>query len=181
MFFAPATPEQGQKHNHALILHFQGDYMFDKKKFFGGRNNWCTPQFVFDYFDNKYSFTLDVAADKSNAKTFFYCDVFSDGLKAKWFGRVWCNPPYGRSIGKWVKKAYESSCTSCLLIPAWTDTAWFHDYILGKAKIIFLQGRIAFEGASAPAPFPSMVVIFHDGPPSIDRLSIEDMKEAVLR
>ena len=83
-------------------------------------------------------------------------------------GAVFCNPPYGREIGKWVRKAYEESrsgTTVVLLIPARTDTAYFHDYIYGKAEIRFLRGRLHFtdeEGnAYAPAPFPSMLVIYN--------------------
>lgn len=82
---------------------------------------------------------------------------------------VFCNPPYGREIGKWVKKAYEEArgggYAVVLLIPARTDTTYFHDYIYGKAEIRFVRGRLRFtddEGnASDPAPFPSMVVIYN--------------------
>lgn len=83
-------------------------------------------------------------------------------------GPVFCNPPYGREVGKWVRKAYEeaqSGTTVVLLIPARTDTTYFHDYIYGKAEIRFIRGRLRFtdeEGnAYAPAPFPSMVVIYN--------------------
>lgn len=79
-------------------------------------------------------------------------------------GRVWCNPPYGRKIGKWVKKAYDeykqNGTTVVMLLPARTDTRWFHDYIYGVAEIIFIKGRLRFSGAKANAPFPSMVVIY---------------------
>ena len=79
-------------------------------------------------------------------------------------GVVWCNPPYGREIGLWVKKAYESAHESggivVMLIPARTDTKWFHDYVLHRAEIRFIAGRLKFGGAKNSAPFPSMVVIF---------------------
>ena len=85
-------------------------------------------------------------------------------------GAVFCNPPYGRQIGQWVRKAYEEAqcgTTVVLLIPARTDTTYFHDYIYGKAEIRFIRGRLRFtdeEGnAYAPAPFPSMVVIYNSG------------------
>lgn len=94
-----------------------------------------------------------------------------NGLKSPWNvagGPVFCNPPYGREVGKWVRKAYEeaqSGTTVVLLIPARTDTTYFHDYIYGKAEIRFIRGRLRFtdeEGnAYAPAPFPSMVVIYN--------------------
>lgn len=96
---------------------------------------------------------------------------FMDALSQSWDrgGAVFCNPPYGREIGKWVKKAYEEArgggYAIVLLIPARTDTAYFHDYIYEKAEIRFVRGRLRFtddEGnASDPAPFPSMVVIYN--------------------
>lgn len=77
--------------------------------------------------------------------------------------RVWCNPPYGRQIGKWVQKAYEESrkpgTLVAMLLPARTDTAWFHDYAM-KGKVQFLRGRLRFGGAENYAPFPSIIVIF---------------------
>lgn len=83
-------------------------------------------------------------------------------------GSVFCNPPYGRALGAWVRKAYEEAqagTTVVLLIPARTDTAYFHDYIYGKAEIRFLRGRLHFEDEDGnrfpPAPFPSMVVVYN--------------------
>lgn len=70
------------------------------------------------------------------------------------------NPPYGREIGKWVKKASESNTTVVCLLPARTDTRWFHDYIFGKAEIRFVRGRLKFGNSKNSAPFPSMVVVF---------------------
>lgn len=74
------------------------------------------------------------------------------------------NPPYGRQIGKWVKKASESRAIVVCLLPARTDTKWFHDYVLGKAEIRFVKGRIKFGNAKAGAPFPSMVAVFRNAP-----------------
>lgn len=77
---------------------------------------------------------------------------------------VFCNPPYGRELPKWVKKSYEESKKGALvvmLLPARTDTRWFHDYIYGKADIRFLKGRLKFGDSKNAAPFPSMVVIFN--------------------
>ena len=75
---------------------------------------------------------------------------------------VFCNPPYGRELPKWVKKCYEEShhADVVMLIPARTDTRWFHDYIYGKAEIRFIKGRLKFGNAKQSAPFPSMVVIY---------------------
>lgn len=121
---------------------------------------WATPQGFFDELNKEFAFTTDVCAIPENAK----CDRFfspeTDGLKQDWSGVCWCNPPYGKEIGKWVKKAHDSRCTVVGLLPARTDTKWFHEYILGKAEIRFIKGRLKFGGASTPAPFPSMVVIW---------------------
>lgn len=81
----------------------------------------------------------------------------------KWIGgedTVYCNPPYGREIGKWVKKAAESDTTVVMLLPARTDTKWFHEYIYGKAEVRFIKGRLKFGDSKNSAPFPSMVVIY---------------------
>ena len=75
----------------------------------------------------------------------------------------WCNPPYGRKIGDWVRKGSESAdlgATVVMLLPARTDTKWLHEYIYGRAEIRFVRGRIKFGGSQNAAPFPSMVVIF---------------------
>ena len=78
----------------------------------------------------------------------------------KWTGVCWCNPPYGRQIGKWVEKAVKSSATVVMLLPARTDTKWFHDWCLPYGKIEFLRGRLKFGGCDNSAPFPSMIVVF---------------------
>ena len=75
-------------------------------------------------------------------------------------GVCWCNPPYGRQIGKWVEKAFKSSATVVMLLPARTDTKWFHDWCLPYGKIEFLRGRLKFGGCDNSAPFPSMIVVF---------------------
>ena len=89
-----------------------------------------------------------------------------DGLSQPWTGVVWCNPPYGRKIGKWVEKAVASvseGATVVMLLPARTDTQWFHRYIYYQAEIRFVPGRLKFGGAKWNAPFPCMVVIFRPG------------------
>lgn len=123
---------------------------------------WATPQAFFDELDREFHFTLDACAIKENAK----CDRFfspeDDGISQEWTGTVWCNPPYGRAIGNWVKKAAESKATVVMLLPARTDTRWFHDYIYQKAEVRFIKGRIKFGESKNAAPFPSMVVIFRN-------------------
>ena len=102
------------------------------------------------------------------AVSYTHLDVYKrqeqDGLHQPWDGIVWCNPPYGREIGKWVQKAYDENRREnnyiVMLLPARTDTKWFHDYILGKAEVRFVRGRLKFGGSKNSAPFPSMVVVF---------------------
>jgi len=144
-------------------------------------DEWETPQALFDELDREFGFTLDVCALPENAK----CDLFftpeTDGLSQSWKGHIcWMNPPYGREIGKWVKKAYEESqrgATVVCLLPARTDTRWFHDYIYGKAEIRFLRGRIKFVGAENSAPFPSMIVIYRGNCPLAACLDEETIAE----
>lgn len=128
-------------------------------------NEWETPQTLFDRLHHEFAFTLDAAATRANAKCprFFTCET--DGLSQSWAGeRVWCNPPYGREIGKWIEKAATSGAVLVvMLIPARTDTKAWHEYIFGKAEIRFLPGRIKFlqsGGATNPAPFPSAIIVF---------------------
>jgi len=76
--------------------------------------------------------------------------------------RVYCNCPYGREISKWVKKAYEENKKGVfvvMLLPARTDTKWFHDYIYNQHEIRFIKGRLKFNDGKQSAPFPSMLVI----------------------
>lgn len=128
-------------------------------------DNWPTPQYLFDDLNREFVFTLDPCASDDNAKCVNYYTREQNGLEQNWGGhRVFCNPPYGREIGKWVAKCSEEALkpnTMCvMLIPARTDTKWFHEYIYGKAEVRFLKGRLKFGNAVNAAPFPSMVVIF---------------------
>lgn len=124
---------------------------------------WSTPQNFFDAYNETYKFDLDVCASPENAKCKKYFTKADDGLKQNWSGVCWMNPPYGREINKWVQKAYESATENgaivvCLL-PARTDTRWWHDYCV-KGKVTFVRGRLKFGGSSNSAPFPSAVVVF---------------------
>ena len=121
---------------------------------------WATPQDLFNELDNEFGFTVDVCALPENAKCKQYYTPEMDGLKQEWTGVVWCNPPYGRQIGKWVEKAAKSACRVVMLLPARTDTRWFHDYIYGYAEIRFIKGRLKFGGCENSAPFPSMICVF---------------------
>ena len=127
---------------------------------------WETPQEFFDGLDNLFHFTLDACATSENTKCEHYYTPEQDGLSQQWSGVVWCNPPYGREIGKWVEKAYKTAekgeAVVVMLLPARTDTKWFHDfcYFNKFATIRFVRGRLKFGGSKNSAPFPSMVVIF---------------------
>jgi len=136
---------------------------------------WSTPQDFFDALNKEFGpFTLDVCANEHNTKckTWYGANGASwvDGLSQPWTGKVWMNPPYGRGIGAWVKKAYESSqagATVVCLLPSRTDTKWFHNYCT-KGVIRFVPGRLKFGGHKNAAPFPSMVVIFKPNDPNND-------------
>ncbi len=121
---------------------------------------WATPQDLFDELNREFHFTLDVCASEENHKCERYFTLGDDGLSQDWDGVCWMNPPYGRSIGAWVKKAAESSCKVVCLLPARTDTAWWHDYCIKSGIIRFLRGRLKFGGHKNNAPFPSAIVIF---------------------
>lgn len=135
--------------------------------------DYCTPQKLFDELNTTYHFGLDAAASPENAKCKKYFTKDDDALKQSWkgYGWVFCNPPYGRQTGAFVKKAYDeckNGVSSILLIPSRTDTSYFHDYILHSgATIQFIRGRLKFEDpdgrAYSSAPFPSMIVVFESG------------------
>lgn len=124
---------------------------------------WETPQTLFDGLNQEFKFNLDVCALPENAKCERFFTPEEDVLAQDWDGAmVWCNPPYGREVGKWVKKASETNGTIVMLLPARTDTSWFHEFIYKKTEIRFLRGRLKFGGCKNSAPFPSMIVIFRN-------------------
>jgi phage N-6-adenine-methyltransferase len=138
-------------------------------------NEWETPRELFNSLNKEFAFEIDVSATKENA----LCNIFftkdDDALSQDWskYKVAWCNPPYGRLIGKFVKKGYEESlkgCTVVFLIPARVDTRWWHDYC-AKGEVRFCKGRLKFQNRSlpswredgnfkaSPAPFPSAIVV----------------------
>lgn len=127
---------------------------------------WATPKKTFDELNLEFNFTLDPCCNSDNKKCEKFFTKEDNGLVQDWSGNiVFCNPPYGREIKHWVKKCSEESkkpnTKVVMLIPARTDTIYFHDYIYKKAsEIRFLKGRLKFNDCKTPAPFPSMVVIF---------------------
>ncbi len=137
--------------------------MLTKGLFSSKTDMWETPQYLFDELNKEFNFNLDVCATKENAKCKNYYTTTQNGLLQEWFGSVWCNPPYGKEISKWIEKAYESSLrgtTVVMLLPSRTDTKWFHSYIYNQAEIRFIKGRLKFGNSENSAPFPSMIVIF---------------------
>ncbi|MWF62686.1 phage N-6-adenine-methyltransferase [Staphylococcus haemolyticus] len=128
-------------------------------------NEWVTPQNLFDELNEEFNFTLDPCATDENAKCSKYFTIEDDGLSKDWSNEVvFMNPPYGREIKKWIKKAYEESlngATVVCLIPARTDTTYWHDFIFDKADDIrFLRGRLKFGNSKNSAPFPSAIVVY---------------------
>ena len=131
---------------------------------------WGTPQEFYDVLNTEFNFTLDPCATIETAKCSKFYTKENNGLIQNWAKeRVFCNPPYGSEIKKWVKKCYEENLENniliVLLIPVRTDTQYFHNYIYQKSniEIRFIKGRLKFVGASkgsGSAPFPSMLVIF---------------------
>jgi len=136
----------------------------NKGLFTSNKDTWETPQEFFDKLNEEFNFELDVCADAENAKCKEFFSKEMDGLTQEWTGSCWMNPPYGREIGKWIEKAYESSlngATVVCLLPSRTDTKWWHDYCM-KGEIRFVRGRLKFGGSKNSAPFPSAVVIFRE-------------------
>ena len=134
--------------------------------FSSASTEWATPQDFFDKLDALFHFTLDPCATSENAKCPKYYTKEEDGLAQSWEGEaVFCNPPYCKAIKEWVRKCYEESqkpnTTVVALLPARTDTKYFHEYIYHKAREIhFVKGRLKSGGCKNSAPFPSMVVVF---------------------
>ena len=124
---------------------------------------WSTPPEIFKKLDFIYSFNLDPCATPENATCSKFFTEEDNGLEQDWSGyRVFMNPPYGREIKRWMKKAYEESLKGALvvcLVPSRTDTQWWHDYAV-KGQIQYLKGRLKFGNSANSAPFPSAIVVF---------------------
>ena len=146
---------------------------------FSSKNlSWETPQWLFDKLNNEFHFQLDVCATPNNAKCQKYYSPEIDGLRQDWYKDAkvaYCNPPYGREISKWLKKAYEESqkgCTVVCLIPSRTDTRYWESNVMKADEIRFVTGRLKFINKDLPsfredgnykissAPFPSAIVVF---------------------
>tara|TARA_R110002049_G_scaffold230965_1_gene403138 strand:+ start:387 stop:884 length:498 start_codon:yes stop_codon:yes gene_type:complete len=136
-------------------------------------SEWATPQNFYERLNREFDFTLDPCCTKSTTKCNKYFTIDDNGLEQDWSGhKVFMNPPYGRQISKWIKKAFgegsKPDTTVVCLIPSRTDTKYWHEYCMKADEIYFVKGRLKFEMGenNNPAPFPSAVVIFR-GPPVI--------------
>ena len=140
----------------------------NKGLFTSQTDEWETPQHVFDKLNEEFNFTLDVCATEENAKCKQYFTKETDGLLQQWTpNRCFMNPPYGRQIKEWIKKAYCASQFGALvvcLIPARTDTRWWHRFVMESSEIRFIKGRLKFGKSKQGAPFPSCIVIFKPDP-----------------
>lgn len=141
--------------------------------FQSSNKEWETPDSLFQVYKKEFNIVLDVCATALNTKCKAYFDKKTNGLSSSWNianelvsdgdSACWMNPPYGRGIDRWVKKAHEEALkgvTTVALLPARTDTSWFQGYIYNKYEVRFLKGRVKFVDAPSSAPFPSMIVIF---------------------
>ena len=131
-------------------------------------NEWETPQKLFDRLNSEFHFTLDAASTDENAKCPKHYTKKDEALLQDWPGVVWCNPPYGKAISKFVQKGYEEAqkgATVVMLIPARTDTKYWHRYVMKAKQIRFIEGRLRFNqnGKTGSAPFPSAILIFAQG------------------
>lgn len=136
--------------NHAMNVHFSS-----------ATDLWSTPQNFFDKLHGEFCFDLDVCSTHENAKVQKHFTKEDDGLSQQWSGVCWMNPPYGREIGAWMRKAHESAMGGAVvvcLVPARTDTKWWHDYAI-QHEVRFIRGRLKFGDAKNSAPFPSAVVV----------------------
>lgn len=151
LYRTPAARQKAYRKRQALKVYHRSQ-----------RQNWGTPPEVFAPLDAEFHFTLDVCATAENTKCARYYTLADDGLTQPWAGVCWMNPPYGRGVEAWIRKAYTSSlegATVVCLVKATPDTRWWHTYT-PHAEVRWIPGRVRFVGASGPAPFPCCVVIF---------------------
>lgn len=127
------------------------------------RDDWGTPHWLYDQLTEAFRFTVDVCANVVNHKHPNYFDIDSDGLAQPWRGVCWMNPPYGRAVGAWMNKAAteaQNGATVVGLVAARTDTRWFQDFAT-LGRVYYLRGRLTFQGAKDPAPFPSAIIVWY--------------------
>ena len=133
--------------------------VFQKSMMTSKRQDWKTPQKVYEALNNEFKFDYDPCLLTTD--TIHPIDT----LGSSWSGNViYVNPPYNR-LADWIKKCHQEwkkGKTIVMLIPARTDTKAFHEYIYHQAELRFIKGRLCFDDSGNPAPFPSMIVIWHE-------------------
>ncbi len=131
--------------------------LFSSKK-----HDYETPEHFFNQLNSIFKFKIDLAADHENRKVEKYLSIKDNSLEDPWLfkGWGWLNPPYGRDLKKWFAKASVSKSKIIILSPARTDTSYFHDYIVSADCLLFIRGRLVFDGCASSAPFPSLLSFF---------------------
>ena len=140
----------------------------NKNRFNAKTTEWATPTDFFKPLNDEFHFTLDVCATAENTKVAKFFSPEQNGLVQSWIGNIcWMNPPYGRNLIKWLEKAKHEAdyfgVTTVCLVPARTNTAWFHKICLKASEIRFVLGRPKFGDADHGLPQPLAVVIFSPG------------------
>ncbi len=156
------------------------------QRFSSEKQEWETPQKLFDVLNLEYNFTIDLAANENNAKCDNFFSIEDNAMERNWDGTCWLNPPYGDSkyrLDKWVEKAHEESkkdsCIVVMLIPARTNTKWFHKYCMNAFEVKFICGRPKFGFAEHGLPQPLAIVVFkcHDGPTKFSSFFMSDIRK----
>lgn len=166
-------PASGRRRRYCDDAHKQAAYRRRNRRLRGSRevmgssrsDDWPTDPAVYRELDREFCFDLDPCSSHENHKCARYFTAEDDGLEREWTGRVFMNPPYGRTLGGWMRKAWEASQSTAelvvCLVPARTDVRWWHEYaVLGEVR--FVKGRLRFGDLRAPAPFPSAIVVFRN-------------------
>ena len=137
---------------------------------------WETPQEFFNNLNREFKFNLDVCATSKNAKCGLFFNSSHNALDQEWHGTCWMNPPYDKSIGLWLKKAYETSrkgnTVVCLIQGRSSDTKWWHDYVMKASEIRYIKDRLHFgiNKIFNRANISSIIVVFRsycEGPPKV--------------
>jgi len=135
-------------------------------KFESTKQEWKTPDNVFDPLDEEFHFDIDLAADKTNHKCKRYFSEKNNALIKDWRGTCWLNPPFGNKYGTikdWVRKSYEESMKNniiVMLIPTRTNTNWWSEYVMKSKEIRFIRGRPKFGDSKHGLPQPLAIIVF---------------------
>lgn len=133
----------------------------------GNGRHWETPPEIFNPLHAEFAFTLDPCCTAQTAKAETFYTEEDDGLRQPWGGhRVFMNPPYGREIYAWTRKARDSGALVVGLLPAATDLAWWHEDVIGQAEVRYIRGRVRFltGGPYRASGFFASVVVIWPGP-----------------